>query len=280
MDVALDDGRTVDVTSERLVFAAGASLTGAEIIAVATDELRLEAGSRPELRRCDRIPGICARRHRCASRMRTAGAAALGVSASRALFVEREGSAETGGRVTAAAGSIIASRGSLLVDGPEAVRVDGTINGSGAAWALGSRDVTIGGAAGEETSGLRVGTALLGNMAGASRLRLTANHELNFAESLELGSLREIFLDTPSIIASAHGVDARLSADRFTLLNSSSAGTGAPDPNGGSSLSLSARDFVLGPGDGGSRCVRTAGYCRRAGNRGSGHRAPWRPPVT
>ena len=42
----VDGGRTVDVTSERLVFAAGASLTGTEIIAVATDELRLEAGSR------------------------------------------------------------------------------------------------------------------------------------------------------------------------------------------------------------------------------------------
>ena len=161
------------------------------------------------------------RRLRCASRTTDAGAAVLGVSASRALFVEREGSSETGGSVTAAAGSTIASRGALLVDGPEAVRADGTINGSGASWALGSRDITIGGIAGEETSGLRIGSGLLGNLAGASRLRLTASHELNIAESCELGSLREIVLDTPSIIASRPAFEARLSADRFTLLNSS-----------------------------------------------------------
>ena len=114
------DGRTVDVTSERLVFAPGASLTGTEIIAVATDELRLEAGSRlssgdvtASLEFAEEAPLLFENTD--------AGAAALGVSSSRALFVEREGSSETGGSVTAVAGSTIASRGALLVDGPEAV---------------------------------------------------------------------------------------------------------------------------------------------------------------
>ena len=147
-----DDGRTVDVTSERLVFAPGASLTGTEIIAVATDELRLEAGSR--LSSGDVTASLeFAEEAPLRFENPDAGAAALGVSSSRALFVERVGNAETGGSVTAATGSTIASRGALLVDGPEAVLADGTIDGSGASWSLGSRAITIGGVAGEDDSG-------------------------------------------------------------------------------------------------------------------------------
>ena len=79
-------------------------------------------------------------------------------------------------------------------------------------------------------------------------MRLSASHELNIAESFELGSLREIVLDTPSIVAGAPGVEARLAADRFTLLNSSGRASRTLDLLPGGSLSLSARDFVLGPG--------------------------------
>jgi filamentous hemagglutinin len=243
-----DDGRTVDVVSESLWFAPGASLSGTEVLAVATDELRLEGGS--GMSSGETVASLeFAEEAPLHFRNEDAGAAVLGVSASRALFVEREGSAETSGNVMAAAGSTIASRGALLIDAPGNLDVDGTLNGAGASWALGSRDIAVDGTADEEFPGLRIGAELLTNLAGASRLRLTASHELNLAESFELRSLREIILDTPSIAAGAPGVDVRFGADRFTLLNGSQAGASTQDLLSGSNLSLSARNFILGPGD-------------------------------
>ena len=138
------DGRTVDVISDSVTIASGATLSGSEIIVAANDEVRLESASglssgdaSASLEFDEEAPLRFAGED--------SGAAVLGVSATRALFVEREGSSEAGGRVDADAGSSIASRGALLIDGPEAVIAAGTISGSGATWALGSRDINFGG---------------------------------------------------------------------------------------------------------------------------------------
>ncbi|MEO8019349.1 MAG: filamentous hemagglutinin family protein [Pseudomonadota bacterium] len=238
------DGRTVDVSSDSVVFSSGANLSGTEIIAVANDELRLDAGS--SLSSADALASLAfADQAPLAFEDDDAGAAVLGVSATRALYVQRESGASTGGRVTAAAGSSISSRGSLLIDGPEAIRAAGIISGAGAAWALGSRDVHFGG---ESSGGFIIDSSLRNNLAGAGRLRLTAANELSFAENLNVESLREIIIDTPSIIA-AGGIDARLDADRLTLLNSGAARASPSGPQLGGSLTLAARDVVLGPGD-------------------------------
>ncbi len=238
------DGRTVDVGSESVVFASGASLSGNEIIAVAREELRLDAGSSlssgdalASLEFSDEAPILF--------EDEDAGAAVFGVSAARALFVKRAGDASIGGTVTAQADSSITSRGSLLIDGPAAVRAAGTISGTGAAWALGSRDVRIGASA---DAGFTIDSGLRGSLANAGRVRLTATHELSIAESFTLGSLREIVLDTPGISAAASGIDARFSADRITLLNSGAARAAPSRPLLGGSLAFTAGDVVLGPG--------------------------------
>ena len=56
-----------------------------------------------------------------------------------------------------------------------------------------------------------------------------------------------MILDTPSITAGADDVEVRLGADSLTLLNSAAAHSDVGVLRGGS-LSLAARDVVLGPG--------------------------------
>jgi hypothetical protein len=123
------DGRLIDVVSDSVRFASGASLSGTEVLAVARQEVRLDAGSalssgddaKPLAFDDDapiRLEG------------EDSGAAVLGVSANRALFVERAGTAVAGGTVTMAAGSNVSTRGALLIDGPEAIHSAGVISGA------------------------------------------------------------------------------------------------------------------------------------------------------
>ena len=235
----------VDVTSDSVVFASGANLSGSEVIAVARDELRLESGSRVSSgdAAASLSFGEDAPIHLADD---DAGAAVLGVSTTRALYVAREGSSETAGTVTSEQGSSLSTRGSLLLDGPEAVVAAGTLAGAGATWALGSGDIRFGGTS---DSGFTIDSALRANLSSASRLRLTASHQLTINESLNLSSLQQIVLDTPRISAAEGGIDAQLSATSFTLQNSGAARPDALAARSGARLSLSARDFTLGPGN-------------------------------
>ena len=238
------EGRAIQVTSDTLTFAAGTQLSGSEIIAVARDELRLESGSglsatagatAPEFD--EEAPLVLAGEN--------AGAAVLGVSNSRALTVARTASATEEAAIRTAAGSRIASGGSLLIDAPRAVTLAGEIAGQGATWALGSGDINFGGPATD--LGLTLSAGSLAGLEGASRLQLSASRALMFNEALNLAQLDELRLDTPMMRGGA-GVDAQLAAHVLTVRNSFAPAAAPPMVAGTGTLSLSASDLLIGPG--------------------------------
>ncbi|MES1263663.1 MAG: hypothetical protein ABUL69_04860, partial [Peristeroidobacter soli] len=173
-----------------------------------------------------------------------AGSAVLGVSGTRALTVERAASA-TGGIIETVAGSRIATSGSLLLDAPEALRIAGAIDGNGATWALGSSDIVFGGPA--RSTGFSVGASQLDSLGDAARLQLSASHQIEFAESLNLAGIHELTLNSPRLSAMTSDLDVRFAADSLTLRNGFAA-SASPAQQGTGTISLSARDVVLGPG--------------------------------
>ena len=237
------DGRTIDVISDRVTFAAGTTLAGGEIVAVANDAVTLESGSGlSSTGAANDLLFDTDAPIRFADA--DSGAAALGVSSSRALYVQRT-SAGGEGRIAAREGSRITSAGSLLLDAPSSIVADGTLSGSGATWAIGSEEIRFGGDPSDR--GLTIGASLQDAISSASRLRLGATRELTFARDVNLAT-DELVLDTPLLRSASAGVDARFAATHVSLLNSGAASSSPGGVANGGRLSVAARDVTLGPG--------------------------------
>jgi filamentous hemagglutinin len=257
------DGRTIDVVSDTLTFGAGARIAGTEIIGVANDAVRLDAGSSLSSNG-DAAARAFAERAPLLLAGADSGAAIVGVSSARALYVERGAGTVTEGRIETDAGSRVASSGSLLLDGPGAVSLGGELYGQGATWALGSANVRFrehpAGADPALSGGLHLDDALLANLNQAARLRLSASREMSFGDpeaepSGERRQLRvavrdEIVLDTPSLGTGRDDLDVRFETRALTLRNSSaSAASSAPRTQG--TLLLAADGITIGPGTSG-----------------------------
>lgn len=260
------DGNEITVSAEEVTLGAGAELHGPELVAVALDELSFEAGSAftsegtlPPAIDEDENTGL----HFGAD---SAGAAIVMLSGLRESAITRAATAQApaeeppaGASVSVTAGARLGSRGSLLIDGPRRVGLDGSIDGLGASWSLGSSTITFGGE--QLDSGLTLGNAMQNSLQQARNLRLTAQQGFDFADSVVLGnrveelySFDSLVLDTPTWRPVNGGVSATFTAHDITLLGGSQPASPTPPaetPAGsprGETLSLLAHGFTLGPG--------------------------------
>ncbi|MDM0148335.1 filamentous haemagglutinin family protein [Variovorax sp. J2P1-31] len=269
-------GLRLDVTASDIVVRndAGSALYGPEIILAASEQVRVDAGSRlavkgratsgggdlivtphtaavytdPDGRLDDNGDGVIDARD-AKDDVLTAPArdhgALLRLSSGEAARVVRQNvDIGEGGLVRIGAGAVIDGGAALLIDATRSTELAGSAQIRATDLSVAAGRIGFGGGSG----GMVLDAGSLAQLSDSTRLTLRSYSSFDFYRSLDLGAagLASLTFDGAAFVAAGAG-DITVQGDRVTLANSG--GTAAPMPAGGSgSLRIDARELVLGQG--------------------------------
>ncbi|MEJ0087436.1 MAG: filamentous hemagglutinin family protein [Pseudomonadota bacterium] len=239
------NGTAIESVADQILFDDGATLGGAELIAVADSSITVANGAQ-----LGTSAGGSALVERAIDVTSASGAdpAVLALSSSNRLVIGRpDASTATGsGRAILAAGSSLTTTGSLLIDAADGT-LDGEIVAAGAEVDLVSNRLTFG----EQlaTEGLTFTSQVLDQLRSADALRFESRGVIDFLQSVQLGSdaapLGSIAL-VGGMLRAADSVDVAFAANRIELGGANA--PGAAGAAGGATFSLAAEQIDLQPG--------------------------------
>lgn len=244
-------GATVDVMAQEVRVASGAVLNADEVVLVANNTVAIEAGATVGSQSGQSGTAInrsVLSQAELQFNGDDAGAAVVAASDRNLFDIRRAAGATTAGSVVADSGSVLRTRGSLLIDAPARAALNGDIQAAGAAWHLGSSGVRFDDVVG--TDGLTIDRALLGFMQSASSLTIATPGAIDFAYALDLGTrtgLNELTLRAASL-RNYSGGDIGLAAKAVRLQGVASAAAAAPGAGAGA-LTLDAARIEIGAGN-------------------------------
>jgi hypothetical protein len=148
---------------------------------------------------------------------------------------------------------VVSTRGALALDAPGSVRVDGTLDGAGASWSLGSGSIGFIGSA-PSTDGLQINSSLTSLLRQAGAVRLASGGSIELMTPIALGAdsatttptLSALTLIGTSLNNRAMG-DSFLGAGTLTLAGTGF-GSGSAPSAGAGSLTLVGSQLDIGPG--------------------------------
>jgi filamentous hemagglutinin family protein len=251
--VRASDGETVDVVSSSVVFRNGTQLSLSEVVAAALDEVSVESGASVQ-------SGAAAAGKTVDTSKLTdkifklngddSKASMLAVSDLSLFDVKREkGGSGTPGKVSVASGSVVGSRGSLMIDAPGggSLATSG-LQGDGAAWQLGSQRIAFG--TGAISDGLSIGADLFAHLQKASSVSFVASDTVDFFDSVQLGgtgsSLKQISIQASALQSVGSDIHVTLEASKIALKGATAE---SADPVAGTnSLHLAASELAIDEG--------------------------------
>jgi filamentous hemagglutinin len=258
------DGSTIDVLANTVTVGSGTLLTANQIVLVANQTIDVQNGA--TLQTTSTVTGTApatlpATQSVTLSGPGNANPGLLAVSDLNWVIPVRSGGASSAGAGSVAvdAGAIIASRGSLTIDGLGGVTLQGTATGPGAEWSLGSSSIAFV-PAGAQADALSIGPALVTQLGGAGAVRLASTGSIDLFTPVTLGvnatgspTLHSLTLAASSLNnltganASAGSTVSQFGAQTLVLEGSgSNASIGVAGP-AGATLSLTAGTLDVGP---------------------------------
>jgi filamentous hemagglutinin family protein len=248
------DGSTIDVLASSVTIGSGTSLTADEIVLVAGQSIDVQSGA--TLRTTSAVKGIPPLALPAAKPVALAGAGGGGTGvlaiSDRNWLIPTSGSSAA--VVTVDPGASIASRGSLSIDGPGGVSLNGALNAPGAEWSLGSSSIALV-PSGSHADALSIGPALLRQLDDAAAVRLASTGSIDLLTPVTLGvdghgnpSLGSLTLAATSLNNQSGAAGTEFGA-RTVVLEGTGSGAVAGTPGvTGADLSLKAGELDIGPG--------------------------------
>jgi filamentous hemagglutinin len=254
------DGSTINVLANSVTIGSGTTLSAGEIVLVAGQAVNVDAGATVESTSAGGAGAATAPPVRSVA-LTGAGngnAAFVGVSDLNWLEVSRAAGAPAAGAgtVSIASGATLASRGSLSVDGPGGVQLDGTLTGAGAEWSLASSSIAFV-PAGTEADALSISPALLAQLGDAAAVRLASTGAIDLLTPTSLGvrsdgsaTLRSLTLQAATLnnLTGSGTALSQFGAQTLTLEGAGGAAVPAVAGAPASTLAMVAGELDLGPG--------------------------------
>jgi filamentous hemagglutinin len=246
------DNSAIDVLASTVTVGTGTTLVADEIVLVAGQAIDVQSGA--NLRTTSAANSGSASALPPLKPITVAGpdgsgAGLLAVSDRNWLIPTSEPSAAM---VSVDSGAVIASRGSLSIDGSGGVRLDGTLSGPGAEWSLGSSSIALL-PSGPQPDALSVGRALLTQLEAASAVRLASTGAIDLFAPLTLGvdahggtTLSSLTLAAASLDNQAGAAATQFGARTLTLAGYGSGAAPGTAGVSGATLSLTASELDIG----------------------------------
>lgn len=238
------DGTTLNVGANTVTIAAGATLSGPEIILAANQSVTLESGA--TVRGAGTFSGT-------AGDLRITGAngngALLRASSGNQVNVTRTGTVDRSqGTLTIANGALVTASRSLILDSTQTTQSSGTLAvADGGFVSLGAGAISVGGTGPAPADTLLIGNAELADFSKLDTIALRSYTTIDFNGDVLLGGdgFNGITLDAPAIRGLGAGA-ASVQARNITLQNTGV--NAAVATAGAGSLTLVADSIVLGKG--------------------------------
>jgi hypothetical protein len=188
------DDLTATVAANRVIVDGGVSLTADQIFILAQEDIDVQAGA--SLASTSGAKGTPLATPPAAQSLTLSdpGAAFVAVSDLGLPIVARSG-AGPGATLELAQGSRISTGGALVLDAPGNMTLDGTLNGRGASWSLGSDSIAFVGAGSLRPDTLNIDSSLLHVMQTAASIRLSSQGSIDLLAPVLLG----VGADTPTL---------------------------------------------------------------------------------
>jgi filamentous hemagglutinin family protein len=253
------DGKTINVLASSVTIGSGTTLTADEIVLVAGQSIDVQNGAVLQTNSAaSAVAPATPPKEKSITLSATGGGGAGIVALSDLNWLIPSGQV-SGSAVTVAvdAGASIASRGSLSIDAPGGVSLNGALVGPGAEWSLGSSSIAFV-PAGTRADALSIGPGLLAQLGTAGAVRLASTGAIDLLTPVTLGvdangspTLASLTISAASLNnqAGAGAGTTQFGAQKLTLEGANSnmsAGSAGP---AGTSLSLIAGELDIGPND-------------------------------
>ncbi|MDB6102111.1 MAG: hemagglutinin-related protein [Gammaproteobacteria bacterium] len=253
------DGKTINVLANSVTIGSGTTLTADEIVLVASQSIAVQSGATLQTNSAANAVAPAAPPKEKPITLATTSGGGAGIVALSDLNWLIPSGQVSGSAVTVAvdAGASVASRGSLSIDAPGGVSLNGALVGPGAEWSLGSSSIGFV-PAGTKADALSIGPGLLAQLATAGAVRLASTGAIDLLTPVTLGvdangspTLASLTISAESLNnqAGAGAGTTQFGAQKLTLEGANSnmsAGTAGP---AGTSLSLVASELDIGPND-------------------------------
>ncbi len=257
------DGSTIDVLANTVTVGAGTTLTADQIVLVAAQSVDVQNGASLQSTSAANGTGPNVAPLMQSVTLSGSGAGSAGLLAVSDLNwlipVRASGTPAAGaGTVAIDAGASIGSRGSLTIDGPGGVTLNGSVSGSGAQWSLGSSSIAFV-PAGAQADALPIGPGLVAQLDAANSVRLASSGSIDVMTPISLGvdangnpALQSLTLAASTLNnmsgagGSAAATASQFGAQTLTLEGSGAAVSPAVAGAAGSSLSLTAGVLDVG----------------------------------
>jgi filamentous hemagglutinin len=253
------DPNTIEVVTGSIAVESGAALTASEIALVASGSIGIAAGGSVQSVSAGAASPVAGLKPMTLSLTGpdASGAAFLGVSDLADLQPAHPSMPSGGtnlGVITLAAGSTVASRGSLALDAPGGATIaDGSMSGAGAAWSVGgARNVVFGTSAapGTPAGSLLIDPALAAALGAGRSVRIATAGTIEFDTGVNFGGGASAPLQNLMLIASelrdAGAGNVRFAANSIVLGGLGSSALGSAPASG--VLEFDAGSLTVGPG--------------------------------
>jgi filamentous hemagglutinin family protein len=253
------DGSSITVGADSVTIGSGATLTADQIVLVANHSVDVQNGAtvRTTSAATGSAPANAPEVKSVTltdSSGQSGGAAFLAVSDLNWLIPGTELAGATA-TVAVEAGASVSSRGSLSLEGPGALQLNGTLTGSGAKWSLGTSSIAFV-ADGARADALSIDSALATQLGTASAVRLASAGAIDVMAPVSIGvdangnpTLTSLTLSASSLngpLGAGSGA-TRFGAQTLVLQGNGSSSPSAAAGPAGSTLSLSAGELDIGP---------------------------------
>jgi len=252
------ESNAIEVAADSISVGRGVTLAADQVVIVARDSVTLEDGATVASRSA--TAGADAAFHApdevsilSLTGTGAEGAALVAVSDLAQILPQRpDDNGGAGARIALNSGSQLRSLGSLTIDAPGGVTALGNLDASGAAVSLGSRRILLGSGLMEDTA-FTLTPTLLGQLAGASSLRITGSDSIDFASAVSLGAapgsaqpqFSSLELRSAQLRNLVGGNSVSLNAKEVILQGTTGVAGAA---NGTGELQVNATNMTLGPG--------------------------------
>ena len=179
-------GSAATVAADHVTVDSGVNLSADQIFLVAHDGIEVQGGATLASTSGKSGTALAGAPPPSPLALSDPGAAFLAVSDVALPLVTRSGAAGSAA-VTLDAGSTLATGGALVLDAPGSVVAAGTLNGKGAAWALGSGSIAFAGSTGAHPDALNIDATLLQSLETAGSLRLASASSIDLLAPVTLG---------------------------------------------------------------------------------------------
>ncbi len=223
----------VSVQAEDVTVDSGVTLSGPEVLLVASQQIQIQTGATLEATGSALSAGNPLNI--------PAGAALMRVSTGPQVGVESSGTG-TPGEISVASGATVSAPGSIAISAGSSVDFEGSLAASGASVYLGSNELALG----------TVPQSFVGTVLSSAELTSLANSNLTLDSSSELQVFGPVALNVSELAIDAPGVEAMTPNTQLTIATSlfsvQGAGATAPPGAGGGQLTVNAGSVDLGSG--------------------------------